>query len=130
LILTQSDQAAEPAGSVTDVILNGLDVPVEELERATGWTVKAEGACRGPICVPLSVTGPTVDARALADRLGMPLVRAEGRDVWALGPSTVSGRALDSATAPDFVLPDLAGRPFRSGSLRGRKVVLVAWASW
>ena len=112
------------------VILTTMDVPVEELERATGWVLKPEGACRGPMCVLLPAAGSTVDARVLAERLGMPLVRAEGHDVWALGPSTISGRALDSAEAPDFVLPDVVGRPFRFSSLRGQKVVLVAWASW
>ena len=111
------------------MILEALDVPVDELERATGWTVKPEGACRGSICVPLPGIGPTVDARLLSERLGMPLVRAEGHGVWALGPATFSGRALDP-NAPDFVLPDHLGRPFRFSSLRGRKVVLVAWASW
>ena len=107
-----------------------MDVPVEELERATGWTLKPGGACRGPMCVPLSASGPTVDARVLVEQLGMPLVPAVGHGVWALGPPTVSGRALDSADAPDFVLPDVVGRPFRFRSLRGQKVVLVAWASW
>ena len=60
----------------------------------------------------------------------MGVVHDERHGLWALGPSTVSGRALESADAPDFTLPDLEGRPFRFGSLRGRKVVLVAWASW
>ena len=107
-----------------------MDVPVDDLERETGWVLKPEGACRGPVCVPLVSSGPTVDARLLVERLGMPLVRAEGHDLWALGPATLSGRALDSAEAPDFVLPDVDGRPFRFRSLRGQKVVLVAWASW
>ena len=40
------------------------------------------------------------------------------------------GRALASVDAPDLVLPDLQGRPFRLRSLRGSKVLLVAWASW
>jgi hypothetical protein len=60
----------------------------------------------------------------------MALVHDERHGLWVLGPSTVSGRALESAEAPDFVLPDLDGRPFRFASLRGQKVVLVAWASW
>ena len=112
------------------MILETLDVPVEDFERATGWKVRPEGACHGPICVPLPSAGPTMDAAVLAEHLGMPLVRAEGHHLWALGPPTVSGRALDSVEAPDLVLPDLDGRPFRLGSLRGQKVVLVAWASW
>ena len=40
------------------------------------------------------------------------------------------GRALTTAEAPDLVLPDRHGRPFALSSLRGRKVLLVAWASW
>jgi len=118
------------AGYRLRVILTTMDVPVEELERATGWALKPEGACRGGICIPLPAAGPAVDAEVLVERLGMPLVRAEGHELWALGPSTISGRALDSAEAPDFVLPDVDGRPLRFSSLRGQKVVLVAWASW
>lgn len=32
--------------------------------------------------------------------------------------------------APDFTLPDWQGREFRLSSLRGRRVLVVAWASW
>jgi hypothetical protein len=112
------------------VILDRLEVPVEEFERQTGWALKPEGACRGSVCVSLPGSGPVLDARMLSDRLGMPLVHDQRRDLWALGPATVGGRAPVSAEAPDFVLPDLDGRPFRLSSLRGWKVVLVAWASW
>jgi len=112
------------------VILKSLHVPVEDFERETGWLLKPEGACRGSICVPLPWARPTLDAGMLAERLGMPLIDEEPHGLWALGPATVTGRALDSVEAPDFVLPDLDGRPFQLRSLRGQKVVLVAWASW
>jgi hypothetical protein len=112
------------------VILDAPELPVEDFERETGWLLKPEGACRGGVCVPLPPQEATVRLDVVADHLGMALVYDERHDLWALGPSTVSGRALESAEAPDFVLPDLSGRPFRFGSLRGQKVVLVAWASW
>ena len=113
------------------MILDSPSVPLAILEQETGWALKAQGACRGAMCVPFHAQGPTVTADALADHLGMGVVRDERHGLWALGPSTVSGRALESAGAPDFTLPDvLSGRPFRLSSLRGRKVVLVAWASW
>ena len=112
------------------MILETLDVAVEDFERETGWVLKPEGACRGPTCVPLPRAGSTVDARVLSERLGMPLVHEDRHGLWALGPSSIRGRALDSAEAPDFVLPDLDGRPLGLRSLRGQKVVLVAWASW
>ena len=112
------------------MILEKPDVPVEDFERDTGWVIRPEGACRGGLCVPLPRPGPTLDLHVIAEGLGMGLVRDDRHDLWALGPSTVSGRALESVEAPDFTLPDLDGRPFRFSSLRGQKVVLVAWASW
>ena len=114
-----------------------LDAPVvdpDALARRTGWTIKPEGACLGDICVPLPADvrrdDGTLDAPGLAARLGAPLLHDEAHGIWALGPSTASGRALATAQAPDLELPDLDGNPFRLSSLRGRKVLLVAWASW
>jgi hypothetical protein len=114
------------------MILESLDVRREDWEKATGWRLKPQGACRGDSCVPLDgpAQGDTVDAAALAERLGMPLVSDDRRGLWALGPATVTGRALVAAAAPDLELPDLEGRPFRLSRLRGQKVVMVAWASW
>jgi hypothetical protein len=115
------------------VILHALAVDETELRRRTGWELKPEGACLGELCVALpdgAGRDGTIDARVLSDRLGMPLVHESERGVWALGPASATGRALATAEAPDFVLPDLEGRPFELSSLRGRKVVLTSWASW
>jgi hypothetical protein len=114
------------------VILDKLDVPIDELERRTGWVIKPEGACKEDVCVPLPEgnAGPGVDARVLSERLGMPLVHDEDSGLWALGPESLNGRALSTATAPDLTLPDLEGNPFSLSSLLGRRVLLVAWASW
>jgi hypothetical protein len=60
----------------------------------------------------------------------MALVRDEQHDLWALGPESLGGRALVTAAAPDLVLDDLDGNEFRLDSLRGQKVVLVAWAPY
>ena len=61
----------------------------------------------------------------------MPLLRDEPHGLWALGPATVSGRALTTAKAPDLTLPRFpGGEPFELASLLGTKVVMVAWASW
>jgi hypothetical protein len=112
------------------MILDSPEVTIEALEEGSGWTIKPEGACRGGVCVPLDVRGPVLELKVLAERLGMGVAHDERHQLWALGPSSVSGRALESAEAPDFALPDLDGKVFRFSSLRGRKVVLVAWASW
>ena len=115
------------------MLLEGLRVPLSEFESATGWSLKPQGACRGDVCVPLppdAVQDLEVDVRAVADRLGMPLVHDADAGLWALGPETLSGHALPSAEAPDLVLPTIDGDEFRLSSLRGRKVALVAWAPY
>ena len=114
------------------MILESLRIDHAELERRTGWSIKPQGACKEDRCVPLprdSQHDGAVDARVLADRLGMPLVHDEASGLWCLGPES-GGRALTTATAPELVLPDLDGVPFSLATLRGTKVVLVAWASW
>lgn len=107
-------------------------VDVATFERGTGWALKPEGACRGDVCVPLgeaAVRDGAVDLAGVAERLGMPLVR-HSDDLFALGPATSGGQALVTAAAPDLTLPDLDGDPFQLASLRGQKVVLVAWAPY
>lgn len=114
------------------MILTSLEVDAAALESRTGWSMKPEGACKGEVCVPLSddaVTTGRVNVARLAERLRMPLLRDEAHGLWALGPES-GGRALTTAEAPDLVLPDRHGRPVALSSMRGRKVLLVAWASW
>jgi hypothetical protein len=117
------------------VLLTELWVDRGEFAARTGWIVKPDGACKGAVCVPLPAATQGADGRldieVVADRLGMPLVRHDDTDLWALGPETaVTGHALTSADAPDLRLPDAKGHLFELSSLRGQKVVMVAWASW
>jgi hypothetical protein len=112
------------------MILDTLEVDTVTLEQRTGWAIKPEGACKGDRCVPLPTSGSgAIDVRMLAQRLGMPLVQDAASGLWALGPEA-GGRALTSVEVPDLTLPDQHGNPFRLRSLRGKKVLLVAWASW
>ena len=117
------------------MILDQLTVDREAFAARTGWQIKPEGACKAEICVPLPddafATDDMLDVAVLAPRLGMPLVADAGHGIWALGPETaVTGRALTTAAAPELELPDIRGNTFRLSSLRGQKVLLVAWASW
>ena len=103
-----------------------------ELEHQTGWSIKPEGACKDVRCVPLgrhTAPGTPIDLAVLAERLCMALVHDAAQGLWCLGPES-GGRALASALAPDLELPDIQGESFRLTSLRGTKVLLVAWASW
>ncbi len=112
------------------MIVTNLDaVTKEEFERGTGWAIKPQGACKDERCVPLGLDSGVFDARAVAERLNMPIVRDERTGLVAIGPDS-GGRVLESAEAQDFTLPDWKGESFTLSSLRGRKVVLLAWASW
>ena len=114
------------------MICDTPEVPVDLLARETGWEVKPQGACRGEECVPLppgTLTDGRVRLQAFAERMRMPLLHDAEHGLWSLGPSA-GGRALASAEAPDLVLPTLTGEPFPLAALRGRKVLIAAWASW
>ena len=101
-----------------------------------GWEIKPEGLCRGDACVP--VRDPEalrseggVDLVAFADALGRPLALDLEEHSAALGRSaSESGAQLASLEAPDFSLPDLEGRPHSLSDHRGKKVLLIAYASW
>ena len=113
------------------MLLRSLHISKGEFEAGTGWTLKPEGACQGHVCIPLSQpVGDTVDVARVAQDMGMPLVAAGEHGLWALGPAAVGSRALASAEAPDLRLPDLDGNTFSLSSLRGRKVLLYAWAPY
>jgi hypothetical protein len=112
------------------VILEKLEVTPEELQARTGWEIKPEGACKADRCIPLPWdVGQRIDVTVLAERLGMALVHDSEHGLWALGPES-GGHALQSAEMPQVTLPDRHGMPFSLSSLRGRKVLLVVWASW
>jgi hypothetical protein len=114
--------------------LDRLDLTAEEFEGITGWDIKPEGACNEGVCVPLPALEPDaegrIDVTVVAERLGMPIAHDEAHGLWALGPRSGDRRVLDSARMPDLVLRDFDGNAFDLASLRGRRVVLISWASW
>ena len=116
------------------MILTEKTVSRTEFEAGTGWQLKPEGACKGSACVPLFGRVPAssheIDALAVAEAIGLPVVHDEEHGVWAVGPESIGSRALVSAEDADFELPDLDGKLFRLSSLRGRKVVVYAWAPY
>ncbi len=115
------------------MLLDRLDLSPEDIRQRTGWEIKAEGACKGEVCVPLRDlevrADGTIDMRLFAAQMAMPLVTDDKYDLSAIGPRA-AGRVLDDAAFPAISLPDFDGGTFELAGLRGRKVVLVAWASW
>jgi hypothetical protein len=90
------------------MITDSVEVVAREFERATGWALKPEGACRDDVCLILA--GRTLPE--LAERLSMPLVHDAEAGLWSLGPR-VEPILEAGGRAPDLALPDLDGRLHR-----------------
>ena len=131
-ILDEGKPATVPARVSGDTIRLTREV----LERATGWTLKPEGLCRGALCVPVRPgaaleSADGVDLAAVAAALGRPLALDPAERAAYLGVGASDrARALVALEAPDFTLPDLDGRLHSLREHRGKKVLLVAYASW
>jgi len=118
-----------------------LWMPLDELERSTGWKLQPEGLCQGETCVPIPAArkGDWLDGRgrfdlaAFATHLGQPIERAAEHGGWSFGPAVGGSRDVAGTgpvMAPDFALPDLDGKLHSLSAYRGRKVFLFCWASW
>lgn len=68
---------------------------------------------------------------AHAEQAGRPVAVDREAGAAYLGvAASERARRLESLDAPDFSLPDLGGRFHTLSAHRGRKVLLVAHASW
>ena len=115
-----------------------LWVTADELTLITGFEVKPEGACLGEICIPLrdDLTATRdgkkwINATALAGKVQQAVAHDAENGVWSFGqvPAAVQS-TLGSAIAPDFELKDRDGNTVRLSDFRGKKVLLMTWASW
>jgi hypothetical protein len=115
-----------------------LWIPLDDLERATGWTARPEGLCRGDACVPVPAahradwleTG-RLDFAAFAAYLGHAIARDEPRGLWSFGPPVNPSADHDPGSGwSDIRLPDLDGALHSLSDYRGKKVLLYCWSSW
>lgn len=101
-----------------------------------GWEVKPQGLCRGEVCVPASSAlrpdeSGRVDLVAVAEALSRPTLVDASVNSLVVGSSAVDrSAALEGGQLPAFELPDLDGAVHRSEEWLGRKMLLVAFASW
>ncbi len=122
---------------------DALWLTLPELTAVSGWELKPEGVCKGEVCVPVPKARRDVLLRGepssealfnlteFARLIDQPVAGDQLNSVWYFGPAGWEWRTrLSSREAPDFALPDLAGRLHSLGDLRGRKIFLLFWASW
>lgn len=119
-----------------DVVGGGVQLTADALERSLGWDLKPQGLCRGDVCIPIAgrtgrVSDGKIELAAFAELVQRPLALDLEERIASLGASARErGEELKGGVAPDFALPDLTGREWTLGGLRGKKVLLVAYASW
>lgn len=114
-----------------------LFVDRAELAHATGWQWKEQGLCRGTTCVPLPraegqmVRGDRIDVAAAWRAAGWGVVHDAAGEIWVLGEEGAARSVVAAGDeAPDFSLPDREGVLHRLADHRGKRVLLVTWASW
>lgn len=118
------------------VVGDAVRVSPEALATGLGWQVKPEGLCRDQACFPVRDRGrllvsDQVDLGEFARVLDRPYAADGGAGLAVIGTNAGDRNArLASLEAPDFTLPDLAGVFHSLSDQRGKKKLLIAWASW
>jgi hypothetical protein len=131
--LIDSERAAAVEARVAD---GRVLLEPGSLKDALGWEVHDGLLCSDAMCIPIADEGALVrdggiELDAFARALDRPLaVDVEERAACLGASARERAQALASQHAPDFTLPDLAGRSHSLSEHRGKKILLVAWASW
>jgi len=132
-VATDVSPAREDAGQ--------LWITTADLKRATRFEVKPQGVCRDELCFPLpkarqqefvhkDADGSWFNTTAFAALVHQPVAHDVTLETWYFGLRSDQRQQLTSLQAPDFTLPDLQGKPHRLSDFRGKKILLVTWASW
>jgi hypothetical protein len=111
-----------------------LWVRKSDLPRINDFELKPQGACRNDLCIPISkdlAKGEFFNLTGFARKIGEAVVNDPDERVWSFGEIPVlRGAFLASRIAPDFAVPDRKEHIVHLNDYRGKKVLVVTWASW
>ncbi len=117
-------------------------ITMKDLTRATRFVVKPQGVCRDELCFPLPKAQKSnfikkqgsvqwFNLSEFARLVQQPVAFNEQHTTWYFGARAQAQNAhLESLEAPNFTLPDVQGKKHSLSDFRGKKVLLVTWASW
>jgi hypothetical protein len=111
---------------------DNLWVHSKDLPRINEFEVKPQGACRADVCIPLSKNlknGEWFNLTGFAHKIGETVV--SDQNVYSFGEIPVlRGGFYNSRIAPDFAVPDRKGKVVHLSDFRGKKTLVITWASW
>jgi hypothetical protein len=118
-----------------------LWITTVDLKRVTGFALKPQGVCRNELCFPLPRSREQEFVRksagktwfnlvAFARLVNQPVAHDQALATWYFGLRSDQRQGLASLEAPDFTLPDMNGKAHALSDFRGKKVLLLTWASW
>ena len=118
-----------------------LWISTADLTHATRFELKPQGVCRDQLCFPVPKARTQEFVRknsgvtsfnllAFAQLVNQPVAHDDMLSTWYFGLRADQRQGLASLEAPNFTLPDMAGKAHSLSDFRGTKVLLVTWASW
>ena len=119
-----------------------LWLTLKDLTRVTKFVLKPQGMCFEKLCFPIpkAKTKQFISRQAkttwfnvseFARLVHQPVAYDQGQAVWYFGPrADEQDGFISSLEAPDFTLPDATGKMHSLREFRGKKVLLITWASW
>ena len=110
-----------------------LWVRAADLPRINDFELKPQGACREDLCIPISKDlqrKEWFNLTGFARKTGETVIHDDS-SVYSFGEiPLVRGAFYNSRIAPDFAVPDRTGRVVHLNDFRGKKVLVITWASW
>jgi AhpC/TSA family len=127
--------------SAADEKAGQLWITTADLKRVIGFALKPQGICRDELCFPMPKSREQEFVRksagkswfnlvAFAQLVQQPIAHDEAFSIWYFGLRSDQRQVLSSLKAPDFTLPDMNGNTHSLSEFRGKKVLLLTWASW
>src|SRR5882762_6701744 len=118
-----------------------LWITTADLKRATRFELKPQGICRGELCFPLPKSRRDEFVRkssgkswfnlmAFAQLVHQPVAHDKALSTWYFGLRSDQRPDLSSLEAPNFPLADMEGKTHSLSDFRGKKILLITWASW
>ncbi len=104
-----------------------------DLPAINDFHIKPQGACREDLCIPISrdlQRKQYFNLSGFARKTGETVIKDDS-GVYSFGEiPLLRGAFYNSRIAPDFAVPDRKGRVVHLNDFRGKKVLVVTWASW